>query len=290
MHAGADHQRVPGPRRHPRRAAHRCSRSSATVELRDLAVHHPDPAGRTAAPAPRRPARSVVCENRVTSADHCRNSSAWCTARGLVASTPMAWSRTSHPWQYGQCRTSRPHRCARPGHVGELVHQAGGDQQAPGVHRPAVGERSPRSRSAVRLHGLRRDHLARRRPRRRTTPPRRARSRSSSSGRRPLAAEVVVHVPGRRVARRSRRPPPGPTGGTGPAPAPRSARPRRHRRSPRRTSSPSSISSARRAGRTTALPERALVRPDEATSLANPATPPPHIVPISGVTRPNGAG
>jgi hypothetical protein len=32
----------------------------------------------------------MVCEKNVTSALHCRNSNAWCTASGPLASTPMA--------------------------------------------------------------------------------------------------------------------------------------------------------------------------------------------------------
>src|SRR5919199_752394 len=59
-----------------------------------------------------------VCANRVTSALSCRNSSTWCTAIGPQASTPMAWSRTSQPWQYGQCSTSRPQRSRSPGTSG----------------------------------------------------------------------------------------------------------------------------------------------------------------------------
>ena len=42
---------------------------------------------------------------------------------------PIAWSRTSQPWQYGQCSTSRPQRSASPGTLGQLVDQAGGHQQ-----------------------------------------------------------------------------------------------------------------------------------------------------------------
>ncbi len=56
----------------------------------------------------------IVWEKKVTSAVHCRNSNAWCTDIGPLASTPTARSRTSHPWQYGQCSTSRPHRSRSP--------------------------------------------------------------------------------------------------------------------------------------------------------------------------------
>ncbi len=60
----------------------------------------------------------MVWEKYVTSVLSCRNSSAWCTDRGPPASTPMARSRTSQPWQYGQCSTSRPHRSRSPGTSG----------------------------------------------------------------------------------------------------------------------------------------------------------------------------
>ncbi|CAM5721359.1 hypothetical protein SBADM41S_09313 [Streptomyces badius] len=56
-----------------------------------------------------------VWRKRVTSSLHCRHISAWCTASGPVASTPIGRSATSWPWQYGQCNTSRPQRSARPG-------------------------------------------------------------------------------------------------------------------------------------------------------------------------------
>jgi len=45
------------------------------------------------------------------------------TAIGTVAAvamTPIAWSRISHPWQYGQCTTSRPQRSRTPGMSGSV--------------------------------------------------------------------------------------------------------------------------------------------------------------------------
>jgi hypothetical protein len=56
-----------------------------------------------------------VWTKKTTSSDHCRTSCACCTEPGWVPSTPTGWSRTSHPWQYGQCRRSRPHRSWTPG-------------------------------------------------------------------------------------------------------------------------------------------------------------------------------
>ncbi len=53
-----------------------------------------------------------------TSSDHWRTSSAWSTEPGMVPRTPRGWSRTSQPWQYGQCRRSRPHRSRTPGRSG----------------------------------------------------------------------------------------------------------------------------------------------------------------------------
>src|ERR671932_167930 len=57
---------------------------------------------------------------------------AYRTAPGVPPTTPSWRSRTSWPWQYGQCRTSRAHRSRSPWHVGKLVTQAGGDQQRAG--------------------------------------------------------------------------------------------------------------------------------------------------------------
>ena len=47
-----------------------------------------------------------------------RNINVWCTALAEVASTPIRRSRTSQPWQYGQCTTSRPQCSASPGTSG----------------------------------------------------------------------------------------------------------------------------------------------------------------------------
>ena len=113
----------------------------------------------------------------------------------------MAWSRTSQPWQYGQCSTSRPHRSRRPGHVGQLVDQPGGDQQPPRPRpvRPSArvtANPSPSRRGAGHLAGL--DHG--RRSRRTSARP----VRQQLGGRRAVAGEQAVHAVGRRVARRAR--------------------------------------------------------------------------------------
>ncbi len=59
-----------------------------------------------------------VWASRVTRSLQFRHSRAWCTASGPVASTAMGRSRTSQPWQYGQCSTSRPQRSRSPGSSG----------------------------------------------------------------------------------------------------------------------------------------------------------------------------
>ena len=283
VHPGADHHRV------QRHDVARGEPGAGAAGRRPPRARRPrrTPRGyraRTAARARRRPARCVRCESRVTSADHCRNSSAWCTASGLVASTPMTWSRTSHPWQYGQCSTSRPHRCARPGTSGSSSTSPVVTSRRRACDRPAVRERHREARTAVRAPPPAPRPPRPRRPRRRTRPPRRGRSRAAPAGWSPRGRGSCARGrPGRCAA--IRRPPRGPTGATGPAPAPRSARPRRHPRSPRRTSSPSSISSARRAGRTTALtpslrPSGARSNfPCQASKPRPPAPPPapPHI-------------
>ncbi|MEG8034177.1 hypothetical protein QP157_02240 [Sphingomonas sp. LR61] len=78
----------------------------------------------TSIPRARKPARAVSSTsagsvtNAVTCSLNARNISAWCTPFGVVTSTPMRWSRISHPWQNGQCTTPRPHCSARPGTCG----------------------------------------------------------------------------------------------------------------------------------------------------------------------------
>ncbi len=56
--------------------------------------------------------------NAVTRSLNARNICAWCAPLGVVTRTPMRWSRTSHPWQNGQCTTPRPHCSASPGTSG----------------------------------------------------------------------------------------------------------------------------------------------------------------------------
>ncbi|MGC0408220.1 hypothetical protein RKD31_001463 [Streptomyces sp. SAI-163] len=59
-----------------------------------------------------------MCRKSVTSSDQPDTMRAWCTLSGLVARTPKRSSRTSQPWQNGQCSTSRPYRSATPGTSG----------------------------------------------------------------------------------------------------------------------------------------------------------------------------
>ena len=98
---------------------------------------------------------------------------------GPVASTPIARSRTSQPWQYGQCSDVAAPPLAQPGHVGQLVDQPGGRPaaggRAPSGRRPAArANRSP-SRATV-------GDLAGRRPRRRTPRPRPGRAPAARAG------------------------------------------------------------------------------------------------------------
>ncbi len=78
----------------------------------------------TATPRAAKPSRVVSSTsagsvtNAVTSSLSARNMSTWCAPIGDVTSTPMRWSRISHPWQNGQCTTPRPHCSARPGTSG----------------------------------------------------------------------------------------------------------------------------------------------------------------------------
>ena len=101
----------------------------------------------------------------------------------------MAWSRTSQPWQYGQCSTSRPHRSRSPG--------TSGSSSA----RPVV---TSRRRARTRLPSARvtanpspsrsrRRHLAGLDPAAVAAHLRAAR-REQLAGRRALAAQVVVHA------------------------------------------------------------------------------------------------
>ncbi len=62
--------------------------------------------------------RSVSWAKKVRSSVNCRNRNAWPMEAGPVARMPMGSSRTSQPWQYGQCTTPRPQCSARPGTSG----------------------------------------------------------------------------------------------------------------------------------------------------------------------------
>ena len=83
-----------------------------------VGLHRPRPSRRARSrPAPPAGSRasasgSKECVTSVISSVSWLNSSAWCTDIALVATTPIAWSRTSQPWQYGQCSTPVP-QCSR---------------------------------------------------------------------------------------------------------------------------------------------------------------------------------
>src|SRR3954453_11501403 len=80
------------------------------------------------------------CVKRVTSSLHCRMRCAYSTDSAPVARTPSGWSRTSQPWQYGQCRRSRPPALGRALNIGQLVDGAGGEQYVRGVDVATVRE------------------------------------------------------------------------------------------------------------------------------------------------------
>ena len=68
----------------------------------------------------------------------------------------MRLSRTSQPWQYGQCSTSMPHRAARPGTSGSTSRRpvATSSRRAATVRSPAwapirTPNRSPSRARAV---------------------------------------------------------------------------------------------------------------------------------------------
>ena len=231
----------PGPRHHPRRDRHHLARFHGAVAqpdpgepvAGDLQAPPPSrrPPGCRARRAARPPARSAA---RYRGKTRHRRSTAGTSAPGATdtarAQHADRWSRTSQPWQYGQCSTSRPHRSRQPGHVGQLIGQPGGDQQPPA--RGTVARRPARPRSRRRApaadHRARRDltavaaHLA-------------AARASSSRGRHPVPGEAVRARRGRRVARPRRRRSPAPIAAPAPASAPRSARRHRRRSRSRRT-------------------------------------------------------
>ena len=163
----------------------------------------------------------------MTSSDHCRTSCACRTEPGCVPSTPSGWSRTSHPWQYGQCSRSRPHRSRTPGMSGSssLTPVATRMRRAVSARPPARRTAKPGSiADDLILDEL--DAVAGR--------PRPGRRRAA----RPAASRRGTGTPacGRRercvaLRHRSRRPGVAP----GRAPARRSGRRLRHRRSPRHT-------------------------------------------------------
>ena len=130
-----------------------------------------------------------------------RNSSAWWTEAGPTARTPMGWSRTSQPWQYGQCTTPwpqcRPARGPRAGRRAARWPPAGGARRA-----AAVGQGDGETEVARRPTGRpgRRRPPRRRRPRPRSgAPP----PGPAAASRRPapVAAEQAVHRRSRGVAR-----------------------------------------------------------------------------------------
>ena len=134
-------------------------------------------------------------EKKTTSSDHWRSSCAWSTEPGSVPSTPIGWSRTSQPWQYGQWRKSRPQRSRAPG-------MSGSSSTAPvaSSSRRAVTEPPPASREREArldlddlvvddLDAVAADLVSRR--------------REEVGGWHPVAGEEALHVRGGSVPRRS---------------------------------------------------------------------------------------
>ena len=114
---------------------------------------------------------------------------------GAGPSTPTGRSRTSQPWQYGQCRKSRPQRSRAPS------ISSGSTSAAPVASSTwrAVTARPPASAARIRrrvddavLDEL--DAVAQR--------PRRGRREQLGRGS-PVAGEEALHVRGRGVARRA---------------------------------------------------------------------------------------
>ena len=191
----------------------------------DLAGHHRTPAAASLRRSSSESSDSAtVCRKSVTSVDHWDTSAPGARAIGAVASTPKAWSRTSQPWQYGQCSTSRPQRSAqarrRP--AARRSRPVGDDAGAgPWTAGRSPGSRRSRRRGGVdhpvpdQLHAVPRDLLAADRP-----GTRRAACRPGSDS--PACARRA------RCGARPRRPP-ACGAGPGPGPARRSGRPRRRR-------------------------------------------------------------
>ena len=99
---------LPSARRAPVRRSPSV-RTSATGESMSLTPRERRRAATSGLMAP----QSAV--KKVTWSLHCRISSAWCSEIADVPSTARRCPRTSHPWQYGQCRTPAPHCCVSPG-------------------------------------------------------------------------------------------------------------------------------------------------------------------------------
>ena len=199
------------------------SRSSSHLQGGDLAGHDRDAARGELLPLLGRQRGAVVQEQRSRRRSAAGTAGPGARAIGWWPARRCAWSRTSQPWQYGQCSTSRPHRSASPGTsgsssaspvvtssrragdggpVGQLTAKPGsvlaGDGRAevtvPVTHLAAV---------AGHLGAADREQLGRRGA---------------------VAGQVVVHARGRGVARAAGVDHQHRRGGTAPAPAPRSAR------------------------------------------------------------------
>ena len=171
---------------------------AAHLQPRDLAVHHADPEGGQLLGLVRRELRPGVPEERDVVAELPEQQRLVHGVRPgredadrLVADLP--------PVAVGQCRTSRP-TARRPRQVGQLVDEAGGDEQAARADLVSVVERHAEG-AVVLAPGGRDDpghHLSPVAGQLRPADGQRV------TGRCALPAEVVVHAVGRGVARLAR--------------------------------------------------------------------------------------
>ena len=166
------------------------------------------------------------------------HSSAWCTST-VGGEHADRGSRTSQPWQYGQCSTSRPHRSRSPGMSGSSSRRPVVTSSRRRARRPPSARvTANRSPSAARTASTRPSD-----DRRRRRAPPRGRPRAA----RPAAIPSRVRklwTPSAGALRGCPRRSPAPTAGPGPASARRSVRRRRRRPPPRRSSFMSATSTA----------------------------------------------
>ena len=119
---------------------------------------------------------------------------------GMEPSTPRGWSLTSQPWQYGQCRRSRPHRSRTPGRSGmssltPVVTSTRRAVSSTPRGRRTTKDASPRSAAPIveGHHGALEDLDS-------VAGDLGSTGRQQLGGRHPVAGQKAVHVRGGRVA------------------------------------------------------------------------------------------